>query len=38
MFLKRDVAMFEKAAPALGLDFVKVEKVPKVTWPKEWKS
>ncbi len=38
MFLKLDVATFEKAAPALGLDFVKVEKVPAITWPKEWKS
>ena len=38
MFLKLDVATFEKAASALGLDFVKIEKVPTVTWPKEWKS
>ena len=38
MFLKLDAATFEKAAPALGLEFVKIEKVPSVTYPKEWKS
>ncbi len=38
MFLKLDEVTFKKAAPTLGLDFVKIEKVPTVTFPKEWKS
>lgn len=35
MFLILDVSTFEKAAPTLGLDFVKSEKTPKATFPKE---
>ena len=38
MFLILDEATFKKAAPTLGLDFVKIEKAPAVTFPKEWKS
>ncbi len=38
MFLILDKKGFEQAAPALKLDFVKIEKVPAVTFPKEWKS
>ena len=38
MFLKLDDAAFRKVAPGLGLDFVKIEKAPAVTFPKEWKS
>ncbi len=38
MFLKLDDAAFKKVAPGLGLEFVKVEKVTAVTFPKEWKS
>lgn len=35
MFLSLDKKAFEKAAESLGLDFVKIEKVPQATFPKE---
>jgi hypothetical protein len=37
MFLLLDKKEFEKAASGLKLDFVKFDKKPKVTWPKEIK-
>ena len=37
MFLILDTATFEKASATLGLDFVKIEKTPRATFPKEFK-